>query len=92
MLAVLDGAHHQLARRRIAADQLDDDLDVRILDHVEGVVADVTDLVQALDQLGAIVARRRAGDLEAATGAAGDLARVARQHRHRAAADGSQAQ
>ncbi len=41
VLAVLDRLQHQLARRRVAADQFDDDVDIRIVDHRKGVVADL---------------------------------------------------
>jgi hypothetical protein len=52
VLAVLDGLQHQLAGRRIAADQLDDDIDLGIIDDGEGVVADAPDLLQALMRSG----------------------------------------
>src|SRR5476649_1508491 len=40
MLAVGDGLQHQFARQLVAADQLHDDVDVRVVDDLEGVVND----------------------------------------------------
>jgi hypothetical protein len=92
VLAVLDCLEHQLTRRRVTADQLDDDLDLRILDHREGVVADSADRLEPMDPLRIIRARRGMRDFNAAPRAPRDLGRVARQHGHRAAADRSQTQ
>ena len=83
---------HQLPGRRVAADQLDDDLDLRVVHHREGVVADAPDLLEPGDAVGLVLARRGVGDLDAAPGAPRDLPGVAGEHRHRAAADGTQAQ
>jgi hypothetical protein len=41
MLAGRDGLHHQLARNAVAADELDDDVDVRIGDHGPGIIDDL---------------------------------------------------
>ena len=86
-----DGLHHQLARDAIAADQFNDDVDLRISDHR----ARVGDHLHA-------VARERLcphgvevgdhGDGNAASRAAHDLGLVAPQHGEGAAADSPHAQ
>ena len=92
VLAVLDRPEHQLERRRIAPDQLDDDLDLGILDDGEGVRADPPDRLEPLDLIRIIVPCRCMRDLDPATGATRDLRSIARQDRHSAAADRPQAQ
>ncbi len=91
MLAVGDRLQHQLARRRVTADQLDDDVDLGIVDHRERIIGDL-DLVQPSHLLRIVGPRRRMGDSDSAAGTAGDLRGVARQHVDRAAADRTQPQ
>ena len=89
VLAVGDGPEHQFKRRGVAADQLDDDLDLRVVHHREGVVADTPDLLDAGDAVALVIARGGVGDLDAAAGPPRDLPRIAGEHGHRAAADGA---
>jgi len=90
MLAVGDRPHHQLARRFQAADQLDHDIDLWVVDDVERVGCQRQ---IACKRTGFFeVAHRRADHADFAPGAAGDFGSVATQHGERAAADRSQAQ
>ena len=91
VLAVRDRLHDQFAGRRIAADQLDDDIDFRIVDHRKGVVTQL-DSVQPLQTLGPVFACGRVGDQDLAPGSTRDLGGIPHQHIEGAAADGPQAQ
>jgi hypothetical protein len=55
MLAVGDGLHHHFLGHAIAADQFDDDIDFRVIDHGEGVIGHLAgatrDLLGKLDVL-----------------------------------------
>ena len=92
VLAVGDGAQHQLARRRIAADELDDDVHVRIIDDGKGVVADAPDVVEPANALRVVLARGGMRNADAAPGTARDLRGVAGQDRDGAATDGAKPQ
>src|SRR5690606_2656211 len=87
VLAVVDRLEYQLLGDGVATDQLDDDVDFRVVDQSEDVCGDLG--------TGGIAARVRiaCGDLghfDAATGATRDLFGVALEHIEGAAADGSQ--
>ncbi len=91
MLARGNGLHHQRARDAVAADQLDDDVDLRVGDDQPRVADHLRRIAD--DDLGARgveVGHHR--DLDAAAGAALDLFLVALQHVERAAADGADAE
>ena len=90
VLAVGDRLHDQLARRLQPADQLHHDVDLGIVDHVEGVGRHRQVARQGFRLVE--VAHRRAEHADLAPGAAGDLFGIAAQHGERTAADGSQAQ
>ena len=49
MLAVRDGLQDQFTRRRIAPYQLDDDVELGIVDHRKGIVADRNAMIAAAD-------------------------------------------
>ena len=91
MLAGVDGFEHQRAGDAVAADQLDDDVDLGIGDDLArigddaGAVAD--DLAGALD-----VQVRHHRDLDAAARTAADLFLVASEHVEGAATDSTDAQ
>ncbi len=91
MLAIGDGAKHQLACRLVAAEQFDDDLYLGMIDEREGIAADRYAL-QTADRRIPHLARGGVADADAATGAARDLLGIARQHVHRSAADGTEPQ
>ena len=91
MLAGGDGLHHQCPSDAVAANQLDDDVDVRVRDHRPRVTHDLRRVAD--DGLGARrveVGHHR--DANAAPGAALDLLLIALQHVERAGADGADAQ
>ena len=91
VLAVFDGGQHQFLGHGVAADELDDDVDVRVLDHREGVVGDPR--LAAGDRVGQIqVAVGHGGDLDGPAGAAGDFLSVAGEDGPGAATDGADAQ
>ena len=88
MLAGIDRCQHQGARDAVAADQLDDDVDVAVGDDL----ARVADHRHpgADDAAGAIhIEVGDHGDLDATPGAAANFRLVALQHLERAAADGT---
>ena len=91
VLAVVDGLQHQLARVRLAADQLHDDVDVRAR-HDLARARHEFDAVQGDAALLLQVARPGHLDHDVAPGAARDLLAVAPQHLDGAAADSPQAQ
>ncbi len=91
MLAVADRLEHQLFGDAVAADQLDDDVDLRIAHQLECVADDFRffsgNFPGSPDGL---VGHLR--DLDRAPGAAPDLAGVAAEHVPGAAAHGADAQ
>ncbi len=91
VLAGIDRLEHQLARRRVAADQLDHDVDVGTLDHEPRGGDDLDALERDLALLGEIL-RARDPDHDLAAGAARDLLAVAAQHLDGAAADRPEAE
>jgi hypothetical protein len=91
VLARRDRLHHQRAGDAVAADQLDDDVDVRVRDDLARIVDDLSRV--AHDALGARrVEVRDHRDADATPGAALDLLLVALQHVERAAADSADAE
>ena len=91
MLAVGDRLQHQLARDAIAADQLDHDVDRRVVDHFPGVGGDCGPVSDQLPRPREILVRDL-DDADAAPGAALDFLLVAREHVPGAAADRAYAQ
>jgi hypothetical protein len=89
VLAVGDGLAHQVAGQIGAADQLDDDLHLGVVDDLHGVGGqpDTGGLANALTVQ---VTRRRVSDLDAAPCPARDFLRIAAQHVDGAAADRTQ--
>ena len=82
---------HQGARDAIAADQLDHDVDRRVVDHQPGIGDHLRPLANdGACTLGVEVGHHR--DLDATPGAALDFLLVAMQHLEGAAADGADAQ
>ena len=91
VLAVGDGLEHEFLGYPIAADQLDDDVDVRIGHDLIGVPGDRDFAAgEFLRPLGVLVGHLR--DDDAATGASRDFFLVAAQHFPDAAADRADAQ
>jgi hypothetical protein len=91
MLAGGNGFHHQGLGDAVAADQLDDDVDVGVGN--DGAAVGHHLHVGADDAAGALgVQVGHHGDLDAAAGAAADLCLVAGQHLEGAAADGADAE
>ncbi|MCY1237526.1 hypothetical protein D9M72_502280 [compost metagenome] len=91
VLAVLDGLEHQLARDAVAADQFDDDIDVRAADHLVGVADDLHFPVgQFARAFGVEIGHH--GNLDAAAGAATNFFLIALEHVERAATDGTDAE
>ena len=91
VLAGLDRVHHQHARDAIAADQLDDDVDLGMRDHLAAIGHDLHLVADdAAGALGVQVGNHR--DLDAATGAPADLFLISPQHVERAAAHGADAE
>ena len=91
VLAARDGRQHQLLRARLAADQLDDDVDVGLRDDRAGSATSSMPSSATARGFGEVAGRGH-GDHDLAAGAARDLLAVAAQHLDGAAADGSQAQ
>ena len=90
VLAVGNRLHHQLARGFQAADQLDHDVDIGVVDHVEGIGRQRQVARQRLRFIE--VAHRGTQHADFTPRAAGDFFGVAAQHGQRAAANRSQAQ
>src|SRR5690606_3552062 len=91
VLAVLDGLEHQFAGHAIAADQLDDDVDVRIAHHRESVVGELHTATGHRAGMLEVLVRHR-GDADRPPGAPGDFFLVTFQNVEGAAADGTDAQ
>ena len=91
VLAVGDGLQHQLFRDRIAADQLDHDVDVRIRYNFIRIGGDSHPFPRELARLLQVAIGDHAND-DAAAGAARDFFLVAFEHGKRAAADGADAE
>src|SRR2546430_10847030 len=91
MLAVADRLEHQLSRDAVAADQLDDDVDLRVAYQLERIADDFGLFPgNLLGPVKGFVGDLR--DLDRATGAALDLVGVAAEHVPRAAPDRADAQ
>ena len=91
MLAILDGLEHQFLGHAIAADQFDDDIDVRIGHHGKGVVGNLhLPRCHPIGQLEILVGHRR--DPDGAARPSGDFFFIARENGKRAAADGTDAE
>ena len=86
MLAVFQRGQHQFLGRAESADQLDDNVDVRVIDDLEGVGGQA-DAVGRADAIAAEIAGGGGANLDVAAGAAGDFAGIARQYPDGAAAD-----
>src|SRR6185503_1222639 len=91
VLAGGDGFHHQLAGDAVAADQLDDDVDVGIGDDLAGVLDDLGGAADDGFRAGGVEVRHH-GDFDAAAGAALDLGLVALEDVVDTAAYGAYAQ
>jgi hypothetical protein len=91
VLAVRDRLEGEVLRDAVAADQLDDDVDLRIAGDRPGVVGD-RHLRAGDPPREVLVQVGDAGDDERPSHPAGDLVGVAGQHRVRAAADGADAE
>ncbi len=91
VLAVVDRLQHQLARRRVAADQLDHDVDVGARDD-EARGGHELDALEGDGALLLEIARARHLDDDVAPGTARDLLAIAAQHLDRAAADRAEAE
>ncbi len=89
VLAQADRLEHQRARGLVAADQLDDDVDIRLPDDVERLGRYRQLAAEECPRLGRVTHRHR-GDLDAAAGASRDLMLVAPQDAAGSAADGAQ--
>ena len=90
MLAVGDRLHHQVFGDAIAADQFDDDVDVRMVDDQIGVVDHFALAIRQLPGArGVQIGHHR--DFDAAAGAARDFFLVALQYVECAGADGADA-
>ena len=91
VLAVGDRLQHQFPGNTAAADQLDDDVYLRIGNHREGVVGHLRpagrDLARQVEVL-----VRHPGDADRPPGTAGDLGRIAGQYVEGAATDGADAE
>src|SRR6185295_18778781 len=86
MLAALDRLEHQVLGHRVAADQLNDDIDVPGAHHFVGVAQDARLLADFFSRdFGRLVGDLR--DLDGAPGAAADLVGVAVEYVPGAAAD-----
>ncbi len=92
VLAVGDRRQDELAGARLAADQLDDDVDVRMRDQLRGIGHQLDALEAHRARLGEVARARGHRDHDLAAGAARDLLAVAAQHLDGAAAHGAQAQ
>ncbi len=89
VLAVGDRTQHHLATELLAAGELDNDLDVRVVDGLEQVSGER----QSTGVAGACLAEVPYGSngrLDGAAGAAGDLVGVAGQHVDGSLADGAE--
>jgi hypothetical protein len=91
VLTVRDRLEHQLARRFVATDQLDDDVHVGIAHHRERVVGQAHAVGRA-DARCVEMARRGVTDVDATPRAAVDLRGVTQQHVDRTATYGAEAQ
>ena len=91
VFAVVDGAQHQFAGGRFAADEFDDDGQLRVVHHFEGVAGEI-DARRVERSLAPDVPGTGAGDDDTPPGSSGDLLGIAAQHLHGAAADRTQAQ
>jgi hypothetical protein len=92
VLAVVDGRHDQFPGHGIAADQLDDDVDIGVLDQSEGVVGHDARLAAGEFLRADQIAVRHGGNADGAAGAAGDFFLVAGQDGPGTATDGADAQ
>ena len=91
MLARLDGFEHELPSNAIAANELDHDVHVRVLDHLAGITHDLDAGAHQLPSPLHIEVGHNA-DFNAAPGAANDLFLVALQDGENAGADRANAQ
>ena len=91
VLAVGDRLEHQLARQLVAADQLDDDVDIGVVDHREGV-AHHLDGVPGQLACPFNIARRHHANFDAAAGTAADLFLVALKNVKGAGTDSAEPQ
>ncbi len=87
MLAILDGLEHQFLGYRVAADQLDNDVDFRVVHDIEDVGGDRGRTGVAL---GIRVTSGNLRNLDSTPGTAGNLLGVAFEHIEGTATDGSQ--
>ena len=86
MLAILDGLEHQFLGYRVAADQLDNDVDFRVVHDIEDVGGDRVEPVSR----GIRVTSGNLRNLDSTPGTAGNLLGVAFEHIEGTATDGSQ--
>ena len=82
---------HQFPRGLVTADQLDNNIDFRIVDHGKGIVAD-RDRLDTGQACRVIVACCRLGDFDAPAGAPGNLQRISPQYIKGTATDRTQPQ
>src|SRR5690606_3335202 len=87
VLAVLDGLEHQFERQGIAADQLDDDIDLGVAGNGENIVGNGNGAGVAL---GVELPGRDLRNLDSTPGTAGNLLGIALEHIEGSATDGSQ--
>ena len=88
VLAILDGLEHQLLGNGVATDQLDDDIDFRVVDQFEDVGGDGCSAGIAL-RVG--VTRGNLGNDNAPPGTAGNLLGITFEYIEGTATDGTQA-
>ena len=90
MLAVGDGLHDHFLGHAVAADQLDDDVDFRVIDQREGIISDASSAASdLLGQFHILVGHCR--NANRTTGATGDFFRVAIENGPGTTADGADA-
>src|SRR5690606_17010919 len=88
VLAILDGLEHQLLGNGVATDELDDDIDFRVVDQLEDVGGDGCSAGIAL-RVG--VTRGNLGNDNAPPGTAGNLLGITFEYIEGTATDGTQA-
>jgi hypothetical protein len=91
VLAVGDGLQHQFLGDAVAADQFDDDVDLGVRHHREGVVGHLRPAGGHLPRQFEVLVRHL-GDADRPPGATGDLGFVACKNGKGAATDGADAQ
>ena len=87
MLAVVDGLEHQFMGQGVAADQLDNDIDFRVIHHIEDIVGQ-SDTGRVVLGLGR--ADSNLGNFNTATGTTGNLLSITLEYIQGAATDGAQ--